>query len=175
LASLALLTFAQACPADAQSQSQAQASAPAADGDEAFYQRAATCAAALEVDQLALVARARRGAPNLRPQILDITLLGFTYVGVAYEKGLRDPRADQMLSAARAEQKSWPAARHAAVAGECRKEAQGLYDHANAMEQWFANKRANARVDRFMKQAAALSNASGASTVGPDLAASSPR
>lgn len=136
------------------SQTAQQADVPAPDSAEAFYQRAATCAAAMEIDQLALVARARRGTPGLRPAILELTTLGFTYVGIAYEKGLRNPRADEMLKASRAAQKSWSPAHHASVAGECHREAQELYDHTNAMEKWLVNKRAGSRTDRFLSSPA---------------------
>jgi hypothetical protein len=130
----------------------AQSTAPAegADANEAFYERTAVCAAAMEVDQLALVRRAHEGAQGLRPQIFTLTRLGFTYVGMAYLKGLRDPRATQMLKAQRVEQKSWTPARHAQVVAECRKEAQAQYDDAPAMERWFADKKANSRVDKFL-------------------------
>ena len=121
--------------------------------DEAFYQRAATCAAALEVDQLALVARARSGEPDLRPRIVRITQAGFAYVGTAYKRGLRDPRADEMLKAARVEQKGWDAGRHAKVAGECLAEGEALYNDASSIEQWLVTNKVNKRVDRFLKSA----------------------
>ncbi len=124
---------------------------PAAATDaDAFNRRAAICAAALEVDQLALVARARAGTPGLRPELLRITQLGFTYVGTAYLRGLRNPAGDQMLRAARIEAQSWGAARHAATVGECRTEAEALLKQASSLEQWFVLKRANARVDKFL-------------------------
>ena len=128
----------------------AQPSDPAAMTDEAFYQRAAVCAAALQTDQLALAARAKAGELDLKPQLQQITKLGFTYVGTAYLRGLRDPRADNMLKAQVAEQKSWDAARHEKVVGECRVEAQGLFDNASSMEQWLVTNRANKRVDKFL-------------------------
>ena len=96
--------------------------------DEAFYQRASNCAAAMQVDQFALVAKARAGATDVRPELLQLTKLGFAYVGEAYLKGLRDPRGSDMLKAATAEQKDWPAARHAALVAQCRVEAQKVYD-----------------------------------------------
>ena len=74
-----------------------------------------------------------RPAPARRtcvPQLLELTKLGFAYVGEAYLKGLRDPRGSEMLKAATAEQKDWPAARHAALVAECRVEAQKVYDNA---------------------------------------------
>ena len=67
------------------------------DPDEAFYQRAATCAAAMQFDQLSLVARARAGTPGLRPELLTLTKLGFAYVGTAYLRGLRDPRGLSLI------------------------------------------------------------------------------
>ena len=72
--------------------------------DEAFYQRASDCAAAMQFDQLALVARARAGDKTVRPQLFELTRLGFAYVGEAYLKGLRDPRGGDMLKAATAAQ-----------------------------------------------------------------------
>ena len=117
--------------------------------DEAFYQRASTCAAAMQVDQFALVARARAGEKDLRPQLVELTKLGFAYVGEAYLKGLRDPRGADMLKAATAAQKDWPAARHAALVAECRVEAQKVYDNAGFWK-WPLDSKANKRVDRFL-------------------------
>ena len=117
--------------------------------DEAFYQRASTCAAAMQFDQLALVAKARAGATDVRPQLLQLTKLGFAYVGEAYLKGLRDPRGSDMLKAATAAQKDWPAARHAALVAECRVEAQKVYDNAG-MWKWPIDSKASKRVDRFL-------------------------
>jgi hypothetical protein len=128
--------------------------AMAADADdEAFYQRASTCAAAMQVDQFALVARARSGATDVRPELLQITKLGFAYVGQAYLKGLRDPRGSDMLKAAMAEQKNWPAARHSALVAECRVEAQKVYDNAGFWK-WPIDSKAAKRVDRFLSMPA---------------------
>jgi len=137
-AALAVLAAAFALPA-----------AAAGSEDEAFYQRASDCAAAMQVDQYALVARARSGDTGVRPALFEITKLGFAYVGEAYLKGLRDPRAGEMLKASSAAQKDWPAARHAALVAECRAEAQKVYDHAGMWKMLVDNK-ANKRVDRFL-------------------------
>ena len=136
-AALALLGGALAAPARAD------------DADEAFYQRASDCAAAMQVDQYALVARARSGETDVRPALFEITKLGFAYVGEAYLKGLRDPRATDMLKAATAQQKDWPATRHKAMVAECRVEAQRVYDNSG-MWKMLVDSRANKRVDRFM-------------------------
>jgi hypothetical protein len=117
--------------------------------DEAFYQRASECAAAMQFDQLALVGRARAGATNVRPELLQLTKLGFAYVGEAYLKGLRDPRGSDMLKAATAAQKDWPAARHAALVAQCRVEAQKVYDNAG-LWRWPIDNKASKRVDRFL-------------------------
>ncbi|MEP6505956.1 MAG: hypothetical protein ABJD97_21660 [Betaproteobacteria bacterium] len=129
------------------------------DADEAFYQRAAACAAAMQFDQLALVAKARGGTPGLRPELLTLTRLGFAYVGTAYLKGLRDPRGSDMLKAATAEQKGWPAARHAALVAECRVEAQKVYEDAGSMSRWLVDKKAVKRVDKFLAVPAAPASA----------------
>ena len=118
--------------------------------DEAFYRRASQCAAALQVDQFALVARARSGEKEaVRPALFEITRLGFAYVGEAYLKGLRDPRGSDMLKAAMAEQKDWPAARHKALVAECRVEAQKVYDDSGMWKMLVDNK-ARKRVERFL-------------------------
>jgi hypothetical protein len=117
--------------------------------DEAFYHRASECAAALQFDQFALVARARSGEKDVRPALFEITKLGFAYVGEAYLKGLRDPRGSNMLKAAMAEQKDWPASRHKALVAECRVEAQKVYDNSGMWRMLVDNK-ANKRVDRFL-------------------------
>ena len=134
----------------------ALAGAAAASSDaenEVFYQRASTCAAAMQFDQFALVARARAGETDLRPQLVELTKLGFAYVGEAYLKGLRDPRGSDMLKAASAEQKNWPAARHSALVAECRAEAQKVYDSAGLWK-WPIDSKANKRVDRFLSMPA---------------------
>jgi hypothetical protein len=126
------------------------APARAADAeDEAFYQRASECVAAMQVDQHALVARARSGDTSVRPALFEVTKLGFAYVGEAWLKGLRDPRATNMLKAATAAQKDWPAARHAALVTECRAEAQKVYD-GSGMWKVLVDNKANKRVDRFL-------------------------
>jgi len=117
--------------------------------DEAFYQRASACAAAMQYDQLALVARARTGDKSVRPALFELTKLGFAYVGEAYLKGLRDPRGTNMLKEQMAVQKDWPAARHAALVSECRAEAQKVYDNSGMWKMLVDNK-ANKRVDRFL-------------------------
>jgi hypothetical protein len=127
-------------------------SAPARADDaenEAFYHRASECAAAMQFDQFALVARARAGDKSVRPALFEITKLGFAYVGEAYLKGLRDPRGGQMLKDASAEQKDWPADRHTAMVAQCRIEAQRLYDDSG-MWKILVDKKADKRVDRFM-------------------------
>jgi hypothetical protein len=117
--------------------------------DEAFYHRASECAAAMQFDQYALVARARAGDKSVRPALFEITKLGFAYVGEAYLKGLRDPRGSDMLKQQMAVQKDWPAARHAALVSECRAEAQKVYDNSGMWKMLVDNK-ANKRVDRFL-------------------------
>ena len=118
--------------------------------DEAFYRHASECAAAMQYDQFALVARARSGEKEaVRPALFEITRLGFAYVGEAYLKGLRDPRGSDMLKAAMAEQKDWPAARHKALVAECRVEAQKVYDDSGMWKMLVDNK-ARKRVERFL-------------------------
>jgi hypothetical protein len=117
--------------------------------DEAFYRRASECAAAMQVDQFALVARARSGDRSVRPALFELTKLGFAYVGEAYLKGLRDPRGTNMLKAETAAQKDWPPARHAALVAQCRVEAQRVYDDSGFWKMLVDNK-ANKRVDRFL-------------------------
>jgi hypothetical protein len=138
-------------------------SAAASDAeDEAFYQRASTCAAAMQFDQFALVAKARAGATEVRPELVTLTKLGFAYVGEAYLRGLRDPRGSDMLKAATAEQKDWPEARHKALVAQCRVEAQKVYDKAG-MWRWAVDGKAKKRVDRFLSAPAASTPVSPAS------------
>lgn len=128
--------------------SAAPAAASDAD-DEAFYQRASACAAAMQVDQLALVARARAGDKSVRPALFELTKLGFAYVGEAYLRGLRDPRGTNMLKAATAAQTDWPTARHAALVAQCRAEAQRVYDDSG-MWKILVDRKASKRVERFL-------------------------
>ncbi len=132
--------------------------------DEAFYQRAAVCAAAMEVDQLALANRLRAGDTSARPPLVDITKLGFSYVGEAYLRGLRNPRADEMLKAQRLEVKTWDAPRREKTVGECRVEAQSIFDGANGLTQSLLMNRVNKRVDKFLAQKAPASAPAASST-----------
>jgi len=150
---LALLSIVLAAPAAA---SDAE--------DEAFYQRASNCAAAMQADQYALVARARSGDTSVRPALFEITKLGFAYVGEAYLKGLRDPRGSDMLKAATAAQKDWPVARHKALVAECRVEAQKVYDDSGMWKMLVDNK-ANKRVDRFLSMPPLPASAASAASV----------
>jgi hypothetical protein len=133
------------------------AAAPDSD-DEAFYQRAASCVAAMQVDQYSLVGKVRGGATELRPELLLLTKLGFAYVGEAYLKGLRDPRGADMVKAATADQKDWPEARHKALVAQCRAEAQKLYDNAGIWK-WAVDNKAKKRVDRFVAAPASAGSA----------------
>ncbi len=120
--------------------------------DEAFYQRAATCAAAMEVDQLALAMRLRAGEAAVRPPLVEITKLGFSYVGEAYLRGLSQKRGEAMLKAQEIEVKSWDTARREKTIGECRVEAQSIFDGANGLTQALLMHRVNKRVDKFLTQ-----------------------
>jgi hypothetical protein len=131
--------------------------------DEAFFHRAASCAAALEIDQQAMVARARAGAIGLRPALVDVTRLGFAYVGSAYLRGLRNPRGDELLAAARRDELARPADAHAAIVTACRAEASALFDAATALERWLVSQRAESRVDRYLARAASAPSAPAAS------------
>jgi hypothetical protein len=131
--------------------------------DDVFFHRGATCVAALEIDQQAMVARARAGVIGLRPALVDVTRLGFTYVGSAYLRGLRNPRADDMLAVARREEAARPLEAHVALTAACRAEAQALFDAATPLERWLVSGRAESRVDRYLAKAAAVPPASAAS------------
>jgi hypothetical protein len=131
-----------------------------ADVENPFFAHAAACAAALEVDQLALVARARAGTSGLRDELVRTTVLGFTFVGTAYKRGLRNPRGDTLLNAARAEQRNWPQQRHEQAVASCRAEAARLFDDATSLERWLLTNRAAARVDRYLSASAASAPAS---------------
>jgi hypothetical protein len=138
-----------------------------APADDPFFVHGAGCVAALEFDQLALVARARAGAPGLRDEIIRTTVLGFTFVGVAYKRGLREPRADALLNAARSEQREWPPEQHAQTVAACRIEGQRLFDEASGLEQWLVTNRATARVDRYLNAPARPAPSTPASSARP--------
>jgi len=147
------------------------ASSPGPQG--AFFVRAAACDAALEIDQFAAVDHARREQPGARAAAVQVTALAFTYAGVAYKRGLRKEEADRLLAAARLEQRGWPAARHAALVGECRREAQALLDDSTGVEKWLVNNRATARVDKLIAAATARAASAAAATAGASAASPS--
>ncbi|MBP8191951.1 MAG: hypothetical protein KAX73_08990, partial [Aquabacterium sp.] len=63
---------------------------------QAFFIEASDCTAALKARVAERLLQPRSDARN--KLILSDTELGFTYIGVAYKKGLRNPQADQMLA-----------------------------------------------------------------------------
>ncbi len=137
------------------------------DADRAFHLHAAACAAALEIDQHALAHRAAQGATNVRDEMLQVTRLGFTFVAIAWKRGLRNPEGDQLLAAARKEQAAWPAARHAPFAAACRAEAQPLFDDATAVERWLLDRRVAKKVDQLLAKAQAQGASGSASAHAP--------
>jgi hypothetical protein len=128
--------------------SQAKSAVPAAPAPS-FFQEASDCAAAFESRVLERRAQPRSEARN--QAILNDTQLGFVYVGVAYEKGLRNPEAGQMLKVS---QKRWAAlskAEQQALLSTCTAKAQQLMKDINAFERYIVKNRAQARVDKLLR------------------------
>ena len=81
------------------------------------------------------------------------TELGFTYIGVAYKKGLRNPQADQMLADS---EKRWGLLSKAAQQSRlltCTASAQKLMKDLSGFERYLIKNRAQARVDKVLQSA----------------------
>jgi hypothetical protein len=125
---------------------QATPSAP----ELAGWQRASACVAVLKADVEGLRERAKAGTQGLRPEMVEITGLGFAFVGDSYKQGLRNPLADRLLNEAEAAQKTAPAESLRALSQACRAEGALLLQQANGLERMLVKNRAEARVDRLL-------------------------
>lgn len=125
----------------------------AADGDaadQAFYRRAASCAAVMKPEVVRLAERWRAGERGVRGDIQRLTELSFTFVGVAYKRGLRGEAADRLLAEAERAQAVQPATVLRQLSAECQAEARQLLDRSNVIERMLVRNRAKARVEHLL-------------------------
>lgn len=120
--------------------------------DEAFYRHAADCVALFKQDALRLEPQARGGDAQARAQMVQLTAWGFGFIGTAYKRGLRNPRADALLAQAETDQKNWPASRRQEQGSACEADARQIFTDASGIERAVVNNRAAARVDRQLKR-----------------------
>lgn len=126
-------------------------SQPSELADEAFYRHAASCVALLKLDALALQPAAQGGDAQAKAEMVQLTAWGFGFIATAYKRGLRNPRADQMLAAAEAEQADWPRTQRQERGKVCRADARTIFAEASSLERAVVNNRAAARVERQLK------------------------
>lgn len=118
---------------------------------QAFFIEASDCTAALKARVAERLLQPRSDARN--KLILSDTELGFTYIGVAYKKGLRNPQADQMLADS---EKRWALLSKAAQQSRlatCTASAQKLMKDLSGVERYLIKNRAQARVDKLLQSA----------------------
>ena len=115
-----------------------------------FYRRASDCVAVMKGDVVSLKARHQAGVTQLRPQMVRLTELGFTFVGTAYKRGLRKAQADALLADAEKSQKSMSADHLKKLSTECQAEGGRLFARATAIERALVSNRARARVDDLL-------------------------
>jgi len=130
-----------------------QAPAQAQDTDEAAlpaYRHASACVAVLKRDALALTARYKAGHTETRPEIVQLTELGFGFIGNAYKRGLRNPQADQLMAEAELAQKQASAESLKQLSHECQGEGAQILRDANFIERSLVGNRARARVDKLL-------------------------
>jgi hypothetical protein len=130
----------------------AASAAPVAETDPRMpgFRRASACVAVMKRDVLALQAQYRGGALAVRPQIVRMTELGFTFIGVAYKQGLRKTQADLLLGEAEeAQQRAAPASLRQ-LSAECQTEAERLLKDSTVVERLLVAERAEARVERLL-------------------------
>ena len=117
---------------------------------QAFFQEASDCAAAFEARVVERQAQPKSDARN--QAMLSDTELGFTYVGVAYKKGLRNPEADQMLKAAEKRWSTLSKTEQQARLSSCTTKAQQLLNDVSGFERFIIKNRAKSRVDRLLQK-----------------------
>ncbi|HSI56966.1 MAG TPA: hypothetical protein VLA16_05385 [Ideonella sp.] len=124
--------------------------APPDDAGLARYRHASACVAVMKQDATALAERYRAGATAVRPEVVRLTELGFTFIGTAYKSGLRNPQADQLLDEAEQAQQGQPASALKQLSADCQAEGAKLLRDSNALERALVSNRARARVDRLL-------------------------
>lgn len=129
--------------------------------DQAFYRRAASCAAVMKPEVLRLAERWRNGERGVRGEVQRLTELSFTFVGVAYKRGLRGEAADRLLAEAERGQATQPAAALRQLSTDCQAEARQLLDRSNVLERLLVRNRAKARVAQLLDDAPAKAAAGG--------------
>lgn len=124
--------------------------APPDDAKLARYRQASACVAVMKQDVVGLADRSRAGTPNLRPEMVRLTELGFAFIGTAYKSGLRNPQADQLLEEAEAAQKRQSPESLKQLSAQCQAEGSKLLKDSNALERALVSNRARARVDKLL-------------------------
>lgn len=124
--------------------------APPDDPKLARYRQASACVAVMKQDVVNLANRSRAGTPNLRPEMLRLTELGFAFIGTAYKSGLRNPQADQLLEEAEAAQKRQSPESLKQLSAQCQAEGSKLLKDSNVLERALVSNRARARVDKLL-------------------------
>lgn len=118
---------------------------------QAFFIEASDCTAALKARVAERLLQPKSDARN--KLILSDTELGFTYIGVAYKKGLRNPQADQMLAES---EKRWGGLSKTEQQSRlvaCTASAQKLMKDLSGFERYLIKNRAQARVDKLLQSA----------------------
>lgn len=118
--------------------------------DQAFYQRAAHCAAVMKHEVVHLTERWRAGDRAVKGDARRLTELSFTFVGIAYKRGLRGEAADKLLADAERAQAGQSAATLRQLSTDCQAEAGKLLERSNVLERALVRNRAKARVDQLM-------------------------
>ncbi|MDE2367704.1 MAG: hypothetical protein KGN16_01940 [Burkholderiales bacterium] len=127
----------------------------AADDTPAFYRHASSCVAVLKRDALALAPRAATPDAEARARMVVLTEWGFAFIGAAYEQGLRNPRADELLKEAEQAQSALDADALHQLSAACQVEGAKLLDERGGLMRALARNRANARVDKLLADQAA--------------------
>lgn len=118
--------------------------------DQAFYQRAAQCAAEMKHEVVRLSDRWKGGDRNVKGDARRLTELSFTFVGIAYKHGLRGEAADKLLAEAERAQAGQPAAALRQLSSDCQAEAARLLERSNVLERALVRNRAKARIEQLM-------------------------
>lgn len=140
------------------------ASAPVADP----FVHDSECVAVLKRDAVALAARVDAASSDTassdtareaaRREMVRLTEAGFAFIGTAYKKGLRNPRADELLAEAERTLQGRPEAALRSLSRQCQAEGAELLQRANFLERALVGNRAKARVDKMLRHTRAPSD-----------------
>lgn len=115
-------------------------------------QHMAACVAVLKKEVNALLPDYEKSPAATRARIQQLTEEGFAFIGTAYQQGLRQGKADQLLNEAEQKLSQESPEKLQKLSLECQKEGATLLAQASFWERGLVVNRARKRVDRLLSK-----------------------